>query len=345
MLRLSFEEQEKLIAQIHNRKNELIISSMRDLLYGTYSQADAIEEIFERNELTLLSNQFAVILINIERKYSGAGDASYSQDLLGFIITNVFEELASKKHQGFVVAIDPNRYSCLVNFSPADTSTMQQDLLSIAREGKNFLEENFGIYFTISLSTIHSEVDGIHQAFQEALYAMEYRLTVGSNQIIPYKEKSQYDSIYTFSFKTDHSINLFVKEPKDDVQIQSFTRKLFENANIDSNTCPTVARDFMYDVAGSLCKAINDMLPENIQWKEGIYNRLINCDTLKLFQDELINILKEYQEYLQEKSCLDSISAQVRKYIEENFHDPNLSVNTLITLKSCLKTRIKLCGK
>lgn len=155
MLRLSFEEQEKLIAQIHNRKNELIISSMRNLLYGTYSQADAIEEIFERNELTLLSNQFAVILINIERKYSGAGDASYSQDLLGFIITNVFEELASKKHQGFVVAIDPNRYSCLVNFSPADTSTMQQDLLSIAREGKNFLEENFGIYFTISLSTIH----------------------------------------------------------------------------------------------------------------------------------------------------------------------------------------------
>ena len=329
VLRLSFEEQEKLIAQIHNRKNELIISSMRDLLYGTYSQADAIEEIFERNELILLSNQFAVILINIERKYSGAGDASYSQDLLGFIITNVFEELASKKHQGFVVAIDPNRYSCLVNFSPADTSTMQQDLLSIAREGKNFLEENFGIYFTISLSTIHSEVDGIHQAFQEALYAMEYRLTVGSNQITPYKEKSQYDSIYTFSFKTDHSINLFVKEPKDDVQIQSFTRKLFENANIDSNTCPTVARDFMYDVAGSLCKAINDMLPENIQWKEGIYNRLINCDTLKLFQDELINILKEYQEYLQEKSCLDSISAQVRKYIEENFHDPNLSVNTL----------------
>jgi len=30
-----------------------------------------------------------------------------------------------------------------------------------------------------------------------------------------------------------------------------------------------------------------------------------------------------------EKSYLFSISAQVRKYVEENFHNPNLSVNTL----------------
>ena len=302
---------------------------MRDLLYGTYSPSDSIEEVFERNDLTLLSNQFAVILIIIERKYTSTKEASYSQDLLGFIITNVIEELASKKHQGFVVPIDVNRYSCLVNFSSTDTSTMQQDLLSIAREGKKFLEENFGIYFTMSLSAIHSEIDGIHQAFQEALYAMEYRLTVGSNQIIPYKEESQYDSIYTFSFKTDHSINLFVKEPKNDVQIQSFVRELFENRGIGCNTCPTVARDFMYDIAGSLCKAINDMLPENTQWKEGIYNRLIGCDTLNLFRGELIDILKEYQEYLRENSCLDSISMQVKKYIEENYHNPNLSVNTL----------------
>lgn len=329
VLRLSFEEQEKLIAQIHNRKNELIISSMRNLLYGTYSEDDSVEEIFKRNDLTLLSNQFAVILINIERKYNSVQEALYSQDLLGFIITNVIEELAAKKHQGFVIPIDSNRYSCLVNFSSNDISTMQQDLLSIAQEGKKFLEENFGIYFTISLSAIHSELDGIHQAFQEALYAMEYRLTVGSNQIIPYKEESQYDSIYTFSFKTDHSINLFIKEPKDDSQINSFVRELFENRSIDSNTPPAVARDFMHDVAGSLCKAINDMLPQNTPWKENIYNRLIDCDTLEMFRNELINILKEYQEYLIGKSCLYSISAQVRKYIEENFHDPNLSVNTL----------------
>lgn len=50
---------------------------------------------------------------------------------------------------------------------------------------------------------------------------------------------------------------------------------------------------------------------------------------MELFRSELINILKEYQEYLIGKSCLYSISAQVRKYIEENFHDPSLSVNTL----------------
>mgnify|MGYP000321073434 CR=1 FL=1 len=329
VLQLSFEEQEKLKTQIHNRKNELVLSSIRDLLYGLSSQGDSVQEVFDKNDIPLLSDHFAVILINIEKKYSTNKESSYSQDLLGFIITNVIEELAKEKHQGFVVPIDANRYACLVNFTSVDTLTMQQDLLSVAQNGKKFLEENFGIYFTVSLSAIHTDLDGIHQAFQEALYAMEYRLTIGSNKIIPYKQQQPTGSIYTFTFKTDHSINLFLKELKDSNQISSFVGELFDNRDIDSHTPPAIARDFIYDVAGSLSKAVNDMLPEDIQWKEDIYTRLINCDTLDLFRIQLINILEEYQEYLREKLSLNSISVQVRKYIEQYYHDPDLSVNVL----------------
>lgn len=183
----------------------------------------------------------------------------------------------------------------------------------------------------MSLSTIHTELNGIHQAYQEALYAMEYRLTMGSNEIIPYKQQLQDGSnpIYTFSFKTDHSINLFLKEAKDHSQIVAFVTQLFENSKIGCHTPPSIARDFIYDIAGSLSKAINDMFPEDIQWKKEIFNRLTSCDTLKIFKTELINVLKEYQEYLNEKLSQDSISAQVQKYIDQNYHDSNLSVNTL----------------
>lgn len=310
-----------------NRRNELIISSIQNLLYGTSNNGNSVYEVFQRNDLTLLSNKFAVILIHLERKQNK--EYSYSQDLISFIITNVIEELAGTKHQGFVVPIDTNRYGCLVNFSPSDTA--EQDLLSIAKEGKDFLEKKFGIYFTMSLSTIHTELNGIHQAYQEALYAMEYRLTMGSNEIIPYKQQLQDGSnpIYTFSFKTDHSINLFLKEAKDHSQIVAFVTQLFENSKIGCHTPPSIARDFIYDIAGSLSKAINDMFPEDIQWKKEIFNRLTSCDTLKIFKTELINVLKEYQEYLNEKLSQDSISAQVQKYIDQNYHDSNLSVNTL----------------
>lgn len=121
-----------------NRRNELIISSIQNLLYGTSNNGNSVYEVFQRNDLTLLSNKFAVILIHLERKQNK--EYSYSQDLISFIITNVIEELAGTKHQGFVVPIDTNRYGCLVNFSPSDTA--EQDLLSIAKEGKDFLEKN-----------------------------------------------------------------------------------------------------------------------------------------------------------------------------------------------------------
>jgi len=158
---------------------------------------------------------------------------------------------------------------------------------------------------------------------------MEYRLTIGSNKIIPYQQQQPTDSIYTFSFKTDHSINLFLKELKDHNQINSFVRELFDNRDIDFHTPPAIARDFIYDVAGSLSKAVNDMLPEDIQWKKEIYTRLVNCDTLDLFRNQLINILEEYQEYLRKKLSLNPINAKVRKYIEQYYYDPDLNINVL----------------
>jgi len=330
-LKLSFEEQEKLIEQIRNRKNILKISTIQNLLYGISSQANSAKEIFSKNDITLLSDQFAVILINIERKYNNIPEAEYPQDLIGLTISNTIENLTGEKHQGFVVPIDLNRYACLVNFSASDRNDMLfQDLLSIAHEGKKLLKEKFGIYLTISLSNIHNEAYGIYQAFQEALYAMEYRLTVGLDQIIPYKKPIQNDSIYIFSLKIDHSINAFIKEPKDNNQIEDFVSGIFQNRGINLLTPPDVAKVFIYDIAISLSKAINDMLPrENIQWKKEIFNRLVKCDILEQFRSELINILKEYQIYLREKLSLNSISIQVKEYIERNYSDPNLNINIL----------------
>jgi len=51
-----------------NRRNELIISSIQNLLYGTSNNGNSVYEVFQRNDLTLLSNKFAVILIHLERK-------------------------------------------------------------------------------------------------------------------------------------------------------------------------------------------------------------------------------------------------------------------------------------
>ena len=53
ILHLSFEEQEKLIEQIHNKKNGLVLSSIRDLLYGTSSQDDSIQDVFLKKKSSI----------------------------------------------------------------------------------------------------------------------------------------------------------------------------------------------------------------------------------------------------------------------------------------------------
>ena len=329
VLLLSYEEQKKLIAQIRTRKSDLISSSIRDLLFGTSSQDDSVKEIFRKNDISLLSEQFAVILINVEEKNIGGANKSCSRDLIGFLIIHVLEELSGKKHKGFVVPLDAKHYACLVNFLPLDAGMMQQDLLSIACYGKKILEETFGIFVTISYSAVHTETDGIRQAFQEAQYAMEYRLILGSSQIIPYQNSWQEYSIYTFSFKMDHFIRLFLKETHDLSEITSFVSELFQNREINAHTPPLVARNFIYDVAGTLSKTINEIFSNDIPWKKDIFSRLIRCDTLDLFRVELTSILTEYQENFRQKKNMNSIGAQVWKYINQNHPDPMLNVNVL----------------
>ncbi len=338
ILQLSFQEQENLIAQIQNKKDVLIQSSLRNLLCGTSSstQENSIKDIFTKNDIPLLSDQFAVILINMDEKYSHPTEAKGldSGDLFTAMTISTMDKLSGNKFHGFVVPMDRGQCALLINFSPLiQGATMQETLLFIAREVKASLELSFGMSLTISLSNLHMENEennGIQQAFQEAQYAMEYRLTIGSNQIIPYQEKREDESIYTFSFQTDHFINLFLKEPRTPKEIDQFVSALFTNKSIDSHISPVIAKDFIYDISGSLSKAVTDKMTDaDAEWKKGIFYRLLQCDTLTQFRSELICILNEYQEYLKKKPDLYSVGAQIKTFIQQNFSNPDLSLNAL----------------
>jgi AraC-like DNA-binding protein len=338
VLQLSFQDQENLIVQIQNKKKDLLQSSIRNLLCDTSSptQGNSIQDIFAKNDIPLLSDQYAVILINTDEKYShpAVTEALDTGNLFTAMTTNTMDKLSGNDFQSFVVPMDKEQCALLINFAPLIRETiMQETLLFIAREVKTSLKSSFGMPLTISLSNIHTENeenDGIQQAFQEAQYAMEYRLTIGFNQIIPYQEKQEDGSIYTFSFQTDHFISLFLKEPRSSGEIGQFVSALFTNKNIDSHVSPGIAKDFIYDVSGSLSKAVTEkMMDADTEWKKGIFYRLLQCDTLTQFRSELIDILNKYQEYLHKKPELYSVGAQIKTFISRNFSDPALSLNAL----------------
>ncbi|NLC44199.1 MAG: AraC family transcriptional regulator [Clostridiales bacterium] len=325
-LKLSVEEQEKLMLQIHNRKNDLTGSFVKNLLYGLIYQDSSINMVFEQYNINLLSEQFAVILMKIEKKDVDM-NLSDSQELIVLVIANIMEELSGKRHQGFVVPISENDYACLVNLSDSDNHDL--DIINIAQEGKEAIESNFKIYFTISISRVNEGIDGIAQAFQQALLAMQYRLTMGPNQIIPYNEMMQEETSYAFSFKTDQKIIAFLSELRNRESIHNFVNELFNEGDIGHHTKPEVAKIFMYDLSGSVIKALNEKPYGDIHWKKASYERLINCDVLDTFRNELTDVLIEYRKYMQDESSLNTIGAKVLKYISQHFQNPDLSVSAL----------------
>lgn len=324
VLSSNFEERGQLLAQVRSGKTNLKLYYIREFLYGISEFGNELSDAFTQIGIRTLSEKVAVLLLNIE---SVNQEALSNDDQASFIIASVFEELAAQHHQGFVVALDTRRFACLVNFS--QTGDPSEELLTIAQEGKQTLEENFRIPMTISLSTVHEGLPSIHTAFQEALEAMQYRLTLGANRIINYQAPLTEDVSYTYSTKTDQAIRYFIKAPKERSDIEGFVDELLQSRNIQQSSPLGVAQSFIYDVSGSLSKAINELPQGEERWKKSIVTRLVGCDTMTAFRMELVAVLCEYQSCFDEDSAKGSIGAQVRRYIDEHFHDPELNVNGL----------------
>ncbi len=53
---------------------------------------------------------------------------------------------------------------------------------------KNEIVEKWGIFVTIGVGQIYEDIGGISQSFEEARYALDYKVIKGSGSIIPYKE-------------------------------------------------------------------------------------------------------------------------------------------------------------
>src|SRR5690606_18764522 len=115
------------------------------------------------------------------------------------IMSNIVEELANRKHQGWVTEVD-EMLACLVNLAPGTTPEhAKEELLRMLEEARGFIGNRFHITFTCSLSSVHSTVGGISSAYQEALEAMEYRMLLGTDATIEYeqiREKSNNSYVY-----------------------------------------------------------------------------------------------------------------------------------------------------
>ncbi|WP_248928086.1 helix-turn-helix domain-containing protein [Paenibacillus hamazuiensis] len=346
---VTLHEMDKLYDRMKQQNSQLRSNFIVKLLKGRLDSQLPVDEALTAYNMRFQSEEFAVLLFYAEDSqpfYERIPnmDIGEKRKLMQFVITNVVEELASQKHRGFVAEMD-DTMACLINIGIAAEGGTEE-LMRIAREAQQFLANTYHIRLTVSVSAVHSGLNGIPQAYMEALDAMEYKLVIGSKEVLSYEEiqkdaGSDAEKAYYYPLQVEQQLINYVKIG--DVEKAKRTLEDVFAANFSKPVVPVqLAKCLMFDLVGTMIKTINEIgdihdtfFIENPKRIE----RLMACETVRDMQQQLGELLIKVCEYTSAKRqkhiqqsrqrALSELVQEVSAFIEEHYNDVNLNISMI----------------
>jgi AraC-like DNA-binding protein len=309
----------------------------QELLEGT-RDFTGNELIAEKNRFKLpqLEDRWAVIVVEIDQ-YSRFMEEYHNQDqsLLKFVLSSILQE--SARHEGTEVwaewISDQRLYAILWIPEMEKGEETEERLLAgyLDRVGQYL---NFTV--TIGIGRVAVDVRGLRASLKEAVHALEYKAVLGMNRIIPCGEvPSSTNDVYEF-LKT---ISLLVQAMRlsDDVWEKHFDR-LFEQIRESM-----LSRQEIMNTVQLLFQHYNREFAElpreyQEQWAAvftPLLPRLEGWETLDDLRVLCWEGFRELAEQMQTLHCSRkhrSHILEIRKYIEQNYNNPELSLNYLSDL-------------
>lgn len=320
------------------------------LLKGRLDKQIPVDESLAAFNIRFESDDFAVILLYLEEssafyeRIQGRGNEEKLKLLL-FIVTNVVEELANRHNLGYVAEIDEG-LACLINFRQQDAQERRAELRRIAEEAQRFLSDHYRIHLTLSISGINSTIEGISQAYTEALDAMEYKLVMGRKEILAHEEfhsdvSEGLEMGYYYPLQVEQQLINYVKVGDFDKAKQTLDSIIDHNFKRPAVSV-ALARCLMLNLVSTMIKTIGEI--GSVQESFLVQNpnrieRLTACETIQDMQQQMTELLRNVCEYTYAKrqqniqnsrqQVVSELVARVGEFIAENYQDANLNISMI----------------
>ncbi|WNR43034.1 helix-turn-helix domain-containing protein [Paenibacillus roseipurpureus] len=317
------------------------------LLKGRLDGNVPVEESMAAFQIRISTQNFAVILIYVENveefydKYEKI-DSVRKHMLLNFIITNVFEEIAAQFNDGYVLEIDDG-LALLINFRETSAKEQASELERIARDAQRFLAEKYAIHLTLSISRVHNQLESIPQAYQDAMDAMEYKLVMGSKEILLYESVHQEPNQlgYNYPLQIEQQLINFLKLGEFEKAKETLDEIIQNNFEL-SVVSVDLARCLILNLASTMIKAVSETgsLSESFLVRNPKQiKQLMACETIHEIREEMTLFMKEVcdhnavlrQRQLQanRQKAMDGRIGLVNDFILANYNDPNLNISLI----------------
>lgn len=348
----TFDEMDKMANRKQHEHHILRSHFLSRLLKGRFNPYITVDDSLAAFNLQFDSDQFAVLLFSLEEQESSAffdfiqgKDMAEKRKLLYFIIANVVEEIANQYDYGYVTEVE-DMMACLINVRERTTEKQGQELMRVASEAQNFLQKNYKIPLTVSISRVHHSIAGISQAYSEALDTLEYKLVVGSKGIISYEDMAMHvpkepGAGYEYSLQVEQQLINNVKVGDFDKAKQTLDEIINNNVYNQVIALP-LAKCLMFDLVSTMMKAVNEigdiqhsLMEANPNWME----ELTQCRTIQTMHQQILVILKQVCDHayqVRQKNIQNTRQGTLRlliehicEYIQSHYEDNDLNISMI----------------
>ncbi len=248
----TLEQRERLDSSLRQYNAAMKQNFVRRLVRGRFASVVEVEESFADFGVVPYSPYYAVFIVYIEGSGGDPADRNPGLRLASFILANSIEAIIERQHRGLVTEID-DMLACVVNLRLLSAPEWNRDLDAIVDEARRHLRAAFELESTVGLSTIHSDVAGIPDCYQEALDALEYKLVAGPGRVIRFDETRERRSVYTCPLETERQL-LNAVRAGDDEQAGAIFDELFERNFLEAEPSVQAIKCFVFDMYNLLLK-------------------------------------------------------------------------------------------
>lgn len=336
-LTTSLAEKEQIGLRLRQHRDAIRSHFLQGLLKGRLDRSVPVHEALAAHEIRFELPGFAVLSFHIENFGKLEGEGGFVEPsrvkLLHFIMMNVMEEAAGDERRAAATVMD-DLPVCIVNVAEGQEGEPER----MAARVKAFLLDHFHVNLTVAISRIFPDVYGIPQAYQETLEAMEYRLVMGSGEVIRFDDLPKTDPAstsggYYYPLHVEQQLINYVKTG-DYAHARDVVEEIIEaNVARDSLTLP-LAKCLMFDLISSLIKTMDEMGMNGRRKtidQSGAIEWLTDSGTIKDMRHRFGEVLKSVCETIAEERSQEdhSLSRQVSEYVNEHFSEENLNISAI----------------
>ena len=253
--------------------------------------------------------------------------------LMAFVLYNISNEIAERESAGIAYQEGSNRVCIL--FQGVRTRDSNNKIRSICREIQQKVKEVIGIEVSMGIGGWVRNLEDLILSHDVAAKAIQYRYLLGGSLLLDMEEKkpnreiSLYDTLeqLTDSLKTG-------KKETMELCLSRMEQEIKDELVEKSRACM-----YLQQIVRAVGSASESLQTEREEPLRGSETLLRNVTEQSTFQ-QAIGLVKEYAEEVFEKlSSLNSSSGQRQAslaldYIQNNYMDPNLSLNSICSYLS-----------